>query len=121
MLLAKLEAIAQRSPVIIPMVSDEEPDRITLLKNPKHFAGSLPNPSPINGFTGADGRNLAAVHIPNSAFENSAPENNVQDDAATIQLGLETLPSNQYFHAYVTAGKQNMTNSACKHCLIMPI
>ena len=33
-LLAKLEALAQLSPIMIAMVSNEEPDWITLLKNP---------------------------------------------------------------------------------------
>ena len=33
-LLVKLEALAQLSPIMIAMVSDKEPDCITLLKNP---------------------------------------------------------------------------------------
>jgi hypothetical protein len=114
MLLAKLEALAQRMPVILALVSDEEPDRIALLKNPKHFD------SMTYGFTGANGRNLAAVHIPASAFENSAPYN-VLDDAVTIWTGLDTLPPDQYFHAYVTAGTQNKMNLACKRCLVIPM
>ena len=86
--------------------------------------GSLVNPSPIDsmiyGFTSANGWNLAAVHIPASAFENSVPYN-VLDDATTIQTGLDMLPLDQHFHAYVTVGTQNMTNLACKHCLMMPM
>ena len=57
-LLAKLEALTQRLPVILALVSDEELDQITLLKNPKCFTGSLANPSPINsmiyGFMGTN-------------------------------------------------------------------
>ena len=37
LLLAKVEALAHLSPVVIAMISDEEPDRITLLKNPRRF------------------------------------------------------------------------------------
>lgn len=77
-LLARLEALSQRSPVILAMVSDEEPDQITLLKSPRCFAGSLlANLSPIDsliyGFTGTNGHNLATVHIRASTFENSVP------------------------------------------------
>ena len=46
-LLAKLEAQAWLLPVMIAMVSDEEPDQITILKNPRCFARSLTTPSPI--------------------------------------------------------------------------
>lgn len=123
-LLAKLEAFAQRLPVILAMVSDEEPDRIALLKNPRHFADSLANPSPIDsmiyGFMGTNGWNLAAVHIPASAFENSVPYN-ILDDATTIQMGLDSLPPDQYFHVYVAVGTQNTMKSAWKRCLVMPM
>ena len=33
-LLAKVEALARRSPVILALIFDEEPNQITLLKNP---------------------------------------------------------------------------------------
>ena len=70
------------------MVSDEEPDRITLLKNPRHFTGSLAMPSsPINGliygFAGLDAHNLTTVHVPPAAFESSGPYN-VLNDAVTM-------------------------------------
>lgn len=40
------------------------------------------------------------------------------DDAITLRTGLDTLPPDQCFHAYVAAGTQNMMNSTCKHCLV---
>ena len=64
------------------------------------------------GFTGTNTRNLAAVHLPSSAFENSTPYN-VLDDPATIQMGLDGLPGDQSFHPYVLATMPGMTNSAC--------
>ena len=67
-LLAKVEALACLLPVVITMISDEETDHITLLKNPHHFNGSISTPCPINGllygFAGSDACNLAAVYIP---------------------------------------------------------
>ena len=86
-LLMRMEALARRSPVILALISDEEPNQITLLKNPHRYIGSLVNLSPVDnlmyGFMGTDMRNLAAVHLPSSAFENSA-QYNVLDDPATI-------------------------------------
>lgn len=74
----------------------------------------------IYGFTGIDARNLAAVHVPASAFENSALYN-VLDDAAEIRARLDALPQDQYFHPYVAAGTPAMTNSCCKRALVMPM
>ena len=86
-LLMRMEALARRSPVILALISDEEPNQITLLKNPRRYVGSLANLSPVDnlmyGFTGTDMRNLAAVHLLTSAFENSV-QYNVLDDPATI-------------------------------------
>ena len=106
-LLAKVEALACLSPVVIAMISDEEPDRITLLKNPRCFNGSILTPCPINGllygFAGSDTCNLAAVYIPPAAFKSSGLYN-VLNDAATICAGLDTLPQDQLYHSYVVAG-----------------
>ena len=60
------------------------------------------------------------MHIPVSAFEVSAAFN-VLDDAATVHLGLENLPVNQAFHPYVNVGTPNMTNSACRHAVLLPV
>ena len=105
------------------MISDEEPDWITLLKNPHHFTRSLSMPCPINGliysFMGSDACNLAAVHIPPAAFKSSGPYN-VLNNAATIRTGLETLPQDQLYHSYVVAGTPDMTTSNCKRTIILP-
>jgi hypothetical protein len=123
-LLGRVEALAQRSPVIIALVSDEEPERITLLKNPHRFSGSLANPSPLDGlvygFTGSDSRNLAAVHLPVTAFEISAAYN-VLDDPASLRAGLDALPPDQTFHPYVNAGTPDMTNIGCRRALVLPM
>jgi hypothetical protein len=116
-LLGRVEALAQRSPVIIALVSDEEPERMTLLKNPRRFSGSLANPSPLDGliygFAGSDSRTLAAVHLPVTAFEISAAYN-VLDDPVTLRAGLDALPPDQTFHPYVNAGTPDMTNTGCR-------
>ena len=74
-LLAKVKALACLLPVVIAMISDKEPDQITLLKNPRCFNGSILTPCPIDGllysFAGLDARNLAAVYIPPAAFKSS--------------------------------------------------
>ena len=115
-LLQKLERTAMELPVMITLVSDEDPDWITLLKSPRHFVGSLVHPTPLDGhiygFSGPDTYTLVAVYIPTSAFEISAAYS-VLDDAAAIHLGLEGLPQDQVFHPYVNVGTPNMTNSAC--------
>ena len=115
-LLMRVEALAHHSPVILALISDEEPNHITLLKNPRRYIGSLVNPSPVDnliyGFTGTDMHNLVAVHLPSSAFENSM-QYNVLDDPAAIQTGLDGLPVDQSFHPYVLATTPGMTNSAC--------
>lgn len=48
-LLNKLERLAQASPVMVALSSEEDPDRISLLKNPRRFVGSLLNPSGLDG------------------------------------------------------------------------
>lgn len=100
-LLSHVESLAQRSPVITSLIMDEEPKRVTLLKNPRCLAGSLANPSPLDGllygFSGSNSMTLAAVHLPVTAFETSAPFN-VLDDPAAIWMGLDALPPNQMFH-----------------------
>ena len=115
-LLMRVEALARRSPVVLALISDEEPNQITLLKNPCRYTASLINPSPVDnliyGFTGTDMRNLAAVHLPSSAFENSM-QYNVLDDPAAIRAGLDGLPGDQCFHPYVLATTPAMTNSSC--------
>ena len=45
-LLMRLEALAQHSPIALALVSDEELNQITLLKNPHRYAGSLANSQP---------------------------------------------------------------------------
>ena len=86
-LLTRVEALACHSPVMLALISNEEPNHITLLKSPHLYADSLANPSPVDnllyGFTRTDAQNLAAVHLPPSAFEISA-QYNVLDDAAAI-------------------------------------
>ena len=123
-LLMRVEALAHRSPVILALISDKEPNQITLLKNPCRFSGSLVNPSLVvdnlvYGFTGTDMRNLAAVHLPSSAFENSA-QYNVLDDPAAIRAGLDGLPVDQSFHPYVLATTPGMTNSVCQRTMVLP-
>ena len=123
-LLNKLERTALESPVMVALVLDEDPDWITLLKNPRRFVGSLVHPTPLDGliygFSGPDARTLAAVHIPAMAFEVSAAYN-VLDDAAAIRLGLEGLPADQAYHPYVNVGTPNMTNSACRCSVLLPL
>jgi hypothetical protein len=108
----------------VALISDEEPERITLLKNPRRFAGSLANPSPLDGlvygFAGSDSRTLAAVHLPATAFETSATYN-VLDVPVTLRAGLDTLPPDQTFHPYVNAGTPGMTNSSCRRALVLPM
>ena len=123
-LLNKLEWTALESPVVVALVLDEDPNWITLLKNPRCFVGSLMHPTALDGlmysFSGPDTQRLAAVHIPASAFEVSTAFN-VLDNAATVCLGLESLPADQVFHPYVNMGTPNMTNSACRHAVLLPI
>ena len=123
-LLNKLEQMALESPMVVALVSDEDPDWITLLKNPRHFVGSLLHPTALDGlmygFSGPDTRRLAAVHIPASTFEISATFN-VLDNAAMVCLGLENLPADQAFHPYVNMGMPNMMNSACWCALLLPV
>ena len=105
MLLNKLEWTVLESPVVVSLVSDEDPDWITLLKNPRCFVGSLVHPTALDGlmcgFSGPDSQRLATAHIPASTFEISAAFNAL-DDAAMVCLGLENLPADQEaFHPYV--------------------
>jgi hypothetical protein len=101
-LLSCVESLAQRSPVIVALISDEEPERIILLKNPRRFTGSLANPSPLDGlvygFAGSDSRTLAAVYLPATAFETSTAYN-VLDDPVALRAGLDALPPDQTLHA----------------------
>ena len=57
-LLNKLEWTALESPMVIAQVLDEDPNWITLLKNPRCFVGSLVHPTPLDGlmygFSGPD-------------------------------------------------------------------
>jgi hypothetical protein len=57
-LLTKLERTALESPVVLALVSDEDPGLVTLLKNPRWFVGSLIHPTPLDGlmfgFSGPD-------------------------------------------------------------------
>ena len=86
-LLMKLERTSLESPVMIALVSNEAPDSISWVKNPRQYISSLLNPSVLDGlvygFTGPDAWNLAAVHVPASAFETTAAYN-VLDDPATV-------------------------------------
>jgi hypothetical protein len=122
-LLTKLERTALESPVVLALVSDEDPSLVTLLKNPRRFVGSLIRPTPLDGlvfgFSGPDARRLAAVHVPASAFETSAAYN-VLDDAGAVRAGLEALPADHAFHPYVNVGTAGMTNSACKRAVLLP-
>lgn len=58
---------------MLALVSDEDPDCMTLLKNPRRFLGSLVYPMPLDGllygFSGPDAQRLVAVCIPPSTFE----------------------------------------------------
>ena len=70
------------------------------------------------GFTGTDTCNLAAVHLPSSALENST-QYNVLDDLAAIQMGQDRLPVDQSFHPYVLATMPGMTNAACQCAIVL--
>ena len=72
------------------------------------------------GFTGTDAQNLAAVHLPPSAFENSTLYN-VLNNAAVIWAGLDMLPQDQSFHPYVLVTTLGMMNSAYQHTLVLPM
>ena len=123
-LLTKLERTSLESPVMLSLVPDEAPDSISLIKSPRRYVGSLLNPLVLDGlvygFTGPDARNLAAVHVPASAFETSAAYN-VLDDPATVRAGLEALPVDQTFHPYVNVGMPNMSNSSCWQGILLPV
>ena len=57
-LLMRVEALAPHSSVMLALISNEEPNQITLLKNPCQYTGSLINPGPVDnliyGFMGTD-------------------------------------------------------------------
>ena len=78
-LLNKLEQTALESLVMVTLVSDEDPNWITLLKNPRCLAGSLLHPTALDslmyGFSRPDTQKLATVHIPASAFKITATFN----------------------------------------------
>jgi hypothetical protein len=123
-LLTKLErGTALESPVVLALVSDEDPDLVTLLQKTRQFVSSLIRPMPLDGlmfgFSGPDAQRLAAVHVPPSAFETSTAFN-VLDDAGAVRAGLEALPADQTFHPYVNVGTAGMTNSGCKWAILMP-
>ena len=124
LLMRRVEALACHPPVILALVSNEEPNQITLLNNPCQYTGSLANPSPVDNhmysFTGMDAQNLAAVHLPPSAFKTSDLYN-VLNNAAAIQVGLDMLPQDQSFHPHVSAMTLGMTNSACQHTIVLPM
>ena len=86
-LLTKLERTSLESPVMIALVSDEAPDSISLVKNPRRYIGSLLNPSVLDGllygFAGPNAQSLAVVYVLASAFETTAAYN-VLDDPATM-------------------------------------
>ena len=110
--------------MVVTLVSDEDPDWITLLKNPRCFVDGLLHPTALDGlmysFSGPDTQRLAAVHIPASTFEISATLN-VLDDAAMVCLGLENDPADQAFHPYVYVGMPNMMNLVCRHAVLLPM
>ena len=86
-LLMKLERTSLESPVMIALMSDEAPDSISLVKNPRRYIGSLLlNPSVLDGmvygFTGPNARNLATVNILALAFKMTMAYN-VLDDPVT--------------------------------------
>ena len=109
------------SPVMIALVSDEPPDSISLVKIPCWYISSLLNPSILDpildgmvyGFTGPNAQNLAAVHVPASAFEMTMAYN-MLDNAATVWAGLEALLVDQTFHPYMNMGTPNMSSSSCR-------
>ena len=41
------------------------------------------------------------------------------DDPAVVQEGLKALPVDQLFHLYVNIGMPQMTNSVCKHAILL--
>ena len=122
-LLNCLKCMSLESLVILALVSNEAPNWISFLKNPCRFIGSLLHPSLMDGllfgFSGLDGQNLAAVHIPPAAFESPAAFN-VLDDPGVIRAGLETLPVDHTFHPYVNIRTAQMTNSTCKRSIVLP-
>jgi hypothetical protein len=122
-LLNKLECTALELPVILALVSNEDPGLITLLKNPHRFVGSLSWPMPLDGlifgFLGPDARRLMAVHVPVTVFKNSTAFN-ILDDATAVRAGLEALLADQAFHPYVNVNTLGMMNFACKRGLVMP-
>ena len=123
-LLTKLERTSLESPVMVALVSDEAPDSISLVKNPRCYVGSFLNPSVLDGlvysFTGPDAQNLSAVHVPALAFETTAAYN-MLDDPATVRAGLEALLADQTFHPYVNVGTPNMSNLSCRHGILLPV
>ena len=123
-LLMKLERTLLESPMMMALVSDEVPDTILLLKNPHQYVGSLLNPSVLDGmvysFTGPNSQNLTAVNILVTAFEMTAAYN-ILDDPATMRAGLEALPADQTYHLYVNVGTPNMSNSSCRHGILLPV
>ena len=123
-LLMKLERTSLELPVMVALVLDEAPDSISLVKNPHQYVSSLLNPSVLDGLvyglTGPDARNLAAMHVPASAFEATAMYN-VLDDPATVRAGLKALPADQIFHPYVNVGTPNMSNSSCRRAILLPV
>ena len=123
-LLTKLKRTSLESPVVMALVSDEAPDTILLVKNPRQNIGSLLNPSILDGmvysFMGPDGRNLAAVHIPASALKLTVAYN-VLDDPAMVWAGLEALPVDQTFHPYMNVGMPNMSSMPCRHTILLPV
>ena len=72
---------------MIGLVSDEAPDSISLVKNPRWYIGSLLNSSVLDGlvygFTGPNAQNLMAVHVLALAFKMTAAYN-VLDNPATV-------------------------------------
>ena len=120
----KLERTSLESLVMVALVLDEALDSISLVKNPCQYISSLLNLLVLDGlvysFTGPDARNLVAVHVPALAFETTATYN-VLDDLATVRAGLEALPADQTFHPYVNVGTPNMSNSSCRHAILLPV
>jgi hypothetical protein len=71
----KLECLALASPVMVALSSEEDLDRISLLKNLRCFVGSLLNPSGLDsllyGFTGCnDGNHSNSISNCNSSKYN---------------------------------------------------
>ena len=101
LLTSRLERRSLESLMIVALISDEAPDMISLLKNPRQYVGSLLNPLTLEGlvygFMGHDTQNLAAVHILTAAFE-STMAYNVLDNPARVCGGLEPLLADQMFH-----------------------